>query len=50
MRLSRLGFGHPHQPLEEEERAGGRVPETLAAVGETAASIMSQKILRDLVD
>jgi hypothetical protein len=50
MRLSGLDFRHPHQPLKEEERAGGSVPEPLAAVGEPASPVLGEQILRDLVD
>jgi hypothetical protein len=50
MGLSRLGFGHPHQPLEEEERPGGCVTEALAAVGEPTAAVGSEEILCNLVD
>lgn len=50
MRLSGLDFWHPHQSFEEEERAGGRVPQPLAAVGKPASSVRGEKILRDLVD
>jgi hypothetical protein len=50
MGLSRLGFGHPHQPLEEEEWPGGRVSQSLAAFGKPAAAVGSQEILSNLVD
>lgn len=50
VRLSCLGFRHPHQPLEEEERAGSAVPESAAAIGEPAAAVRGQEVLRDLVD
>jgi hypothetical protein len=50
VRLSCLWFRHPHQPLKEEERAGSAIPETAAAIGEPAAAVRGQEVLRDLVD
>jgi hypothetical protein len=50
VRLSRLDYRCPHQPLEQDNGGGGLVPEAAAAFGEPPASVLRQQVLGDLVD
>lgn len=49
MLLSGLDYGRPHQPFKEEQRAGGLIPESAAAIDESAAAVRAEEVLGDLV-